>query len=75
MRCEPILCRGDDPLLLPQRYRLSSLVVSRSGLDLDEQKDLSSARDDIELADWCSEAAGSDAKSLCNQQQGRPVFS
>ena len=74
MRCEPILCRRDDPLLLPHRNRLSGLIVSRSGLDLDEQKNLSSARHDIEFTDGCFVAAGRYAESFCHQQQGSSVF-
>jgi hypothetical protein len=63
-----MLGRCDDPLLLPRRDSLSGLVVSRSSLDLDEQKNLSSARHNIKLAHGCFVAAGGDAESFCHQQ-------
>ena len=67
MRHQPGLGCADDPLLLPRRDGIGSLVEAAAGLDLDEGEKLTPPRYDIDLALRGAKPAGQNAIALGDQ--------
>src|SRR5262249_52480503 len=71
---EPGFGGRDDAAALALGHRPGGIVELVAGLDLDEHKEMASARHDVDLTDWTAEAPCQDAEALGNEERCRAAL-